>query len=419
MKTHNSTTKQYLFILIATLALHGCGGDKEGSAAPAKELFSEVGGEVSVPSLSAQDNEPPSVRRRFVRVDFARLKQAMELASKGERAALRLNLFDDRSVEVILDEARVNSVENIVATGRIIGDEDSDVTLVMNNGVLVANVRRSDGGEERFEIRYVVDGVHSVRVPAATDELCETAPPDTEEGAGETDPDEAGDQVSAQDATTDPVIDMLVAYTPQARRKQGGTDAMIALIQLGIADTNRAFVDSGVNASVRLVGTIEVKQAETSSFSKDLTALKSTSGGRWDEVHSLRKSLGADQVTMIADYPNSSTAGIGTISATRSTAFTVVKRTTFGQYTFSHELGHNIGLRHEDGYQNSSGRFRTIMAYGSYSRIRRFSNPDQTYGGYRTGTSSHNSVAILKKRTSGFSGLMEAVETPVVATKNP
>jgi len=289
-------------------------------------------------------------------------------------------------------------------------------------------VRRSSVGEERFEIRYVVDGVHSIRVPAATEESCETAPPDVEEGASGTDPDEPGNQVSAQNVTTkdatgdvvtDPVIDMLVAYTPQARRKQGGTDAMIALIQLGIADTNRAFVDSGVSASVRLVGTVEVKQAETSSFSRDLTALKSTSGGRWDEVHPLRKSLGADQVTMIADYPNSSIAGIGTISATRSTAFTVVKRTTFGQYTFSHELGHNIGLRHEDGYQNSSGRFRTIMAYGSYSRIRRFSNPDKTYGGYSTGTSSHDSVSILKKRISGFSGLVEAIEAPVVATKNP
>jgi hypothetical protein len=174
---------------------------------------------------------------------------------------------------------------------------------------------------------------------------------------------------------------------------------MLALIQMGIADTNTAFAGSGVNLKVRLVGTMETFSNETSNMSNDLSSLRSTTDSKWNEVHAERRRLAADQVSLIGAYQNYSTpGGIGYVNSTASTAFTIVKSRYFKYFTFGHELGHNIGLRHSDGYVNSTGRFRTIMAYGSEPRIRRYSNPLINYNGYLTGDSDQNSSAILNAR---------------------
>lgn len=194
----------------------------------------------------------------------------------------------------------------------------------------------------------------------------------------------------------------------------GGSDAIKALIQMGVADSNKAYQTSGVNLSLRLVGTIAVTQAE-SSFTSDLTALKSTSDGKWDAVHAERTRVGADLVALVAYYSNSSTAGIGYVGSTYSSGFSITKTTAFKQFSFTHELGHNIGLKHEDGYENSSGKFRTVMAYGTYTRIARFSNPAIDYNGYATGTSSNNSAAKINANGARIA----ALATSVVQSENP
>ena len=165
---------------------------------------------------------------------------------------------------------------------------------------------------------------------------------------------------------------------------------------------------------MRLVGTLALKQNDSGNFSSDLSALKSKTDGKWDEVHAERTRLGADQVTVVGNYPGGSVAGIGYIGATASSAFTVVKRSMFSQYTFTHELGHNIGLQHSDGYVNSTGAFRTIMAYGSVPRILRYSSSTLTYKSYATGNSSHNSAAILNAN-----GKMTASLVATKITTNP
>jgi len=138
-------------------------------------------------------------------------------------------------------------------------------------------------------------------------------------------------------------------------------------------------------------------------------------------VHAERKRLGADLVSIVAYY-SSSTAGIGYVGSSFTTGFSITKTTAFKQFSFTHELGHNMGLNHLDGYENSSGKFRTVMAYGSYTRIPRFSNPGLDFNSYATGTSSNNSAKILNAsgaKVAGFSTSVGQSENPTSSDPIP
>jgi hypothetical protein len=400
MKTKRTTA----MFLSCLFLLMSCGQNSSSSDAPGSQdlLFSEVSGQEAEDAATDVDLGA-SLKSRFVKVNFNVLRQHAAKLKSGEAAEIfakvKVNLFNDETVDVLVNEAEKVSDNNIIFTGQIAGDLDSAVTLVMNDGVLVANVRRS-GTTESYEIRYVGKDVHSINLkkdPVGED-CVEVATGEAEDEAS----------VSGEDeAQAGSLIDILGAYTPYARTKAGSTSAIVALIQMGIADTNTALANSGLLTRVRLVGTMELKRNEYGSWSTDLGYLKGKTDGRWDEVHAKRSSLGADQVTVVAVYPyQSGTKGIGYIRSSLSTAFTIVRNTAFSAYTFSHELGHNIGLNHSDGYVNGSGRFRTIMAYGSYPRIRRYSNPNKPYNGYRTGDSDQNSVSIISSRAYILAGLL-------------
>jgi hypothetical protein len=382
----------------------GCGNQKDsGPETAQEELFTDANDEANFMRLSSVDEiETLSLKRRFVRVNAKTLKRIARDIQVGEIAdidvELKANFFEDDMSVIVLEQVEKHSPDNFSFTGRIRDQLDSAVTLVYNEGVVAANIRR-EGESASYEVRYSKDGIHLVNLMQDSDDGCEAVE----------DPD--GDEEIAQDsdfaALSHPVIDILAVYTPNARIRRGGRSGIVALIQLGIADTNRAFYYSGVTTRVRLVGTMELNRNESGYWSSDLDYLKGKTDGRWDNVHSERARLGADQVSMVATYSSSSgTNGIGYIRSTTSSAFTIVRDSAFSVYTFAHELGHNIGLNHSDGYVNSSGRFRTIMAYGSYPRIRRFSNRYLTYSGYTTGNYLHNSVSIIRSRSSTMAGLL-------------
>lgn len=379
------------------------------------DLFQDVN-EQEVTNFSAntdqtnQDQDVDTLQKRTVRIDVAQLKKRiLERHSNN----FHLPLLNNKSVNVVLQEVKKYSDNNIVATGRTDNDQLSNVTLVINDDVLVANVGEQ-ATDEHYEIRFAGNGIHTIKSVTDTDTDCLT-----EEGGGANTTNfvqplntEQDAEVTAMDAV--PQIDVLVAYTPNALKNAGGSSAIKALIQMGVADSNKAYQTSGVNLSLRLVGIMALTQAE-SSFSSDLSALKGTSDGKWDAVHAERRRVGADLVSVAAYYANSSTAGIGYVGSTYSSGFSITKTTAFKQFSFTHELGHNIGLNHSDGYQNSSGRFRTVMAYGTYTRIPRFSNPSIDYNGFATGTSSNNSAKILNAngaKVAGFSASVSQSENP-------
>lgn len=370
------------------------------------DLFTDVN-EVTATNLKAYDNG--GRQRRLVRIDASTLRERI-LNRKNNR--LQLPLLNNQTANVVLQEVKKYSNTNIVATGYTADDAMSSVTLVINNNVVVASVDEQSK-DQHFEIRYNGDGTHAVQEMDLEAEECLAE----ETGSGMNLMQRVEDDAE-MDVTpmSNPTIDVLVAYTKNAVSQVGGLDAMKALIQKGIADSNAAYANSGVSLNLRLVGIMPLSQSE-GSFTSDLSYLKGTSDGKWDEVHAERRRLGADLVS-VAAYYSSSTAGIGYVGSSYTTGFSITKTTAFKQFSFTHELGHNIGLNHSDGYQNSAGRFRTIMAYGTYTRIPRFSNPSLNYDGYATGTSSNNSAKILNAngtRTAALSATVVQGNDPVIS----
>jgi peptidyl-Asp metalloendopeptidase len=167
----------------------------------------------------------------------------------------------------------------------------------------------------------------------------------------------------------------MVAYTPNAATQAGGSARMLDLINATITGANTAYQNSGINQRLRLVRTYETTNYNsTGDFDTDLERLKNTNDGFIDEIHGMRDSAGADVVSLWTE--TTSSCGIAYILANASTAFNVVAQgCANGNLSFVHELGHNMGARHDwfvvttvdnptynHGYVNTAGRWRTVMA---------------------------------------------------------
>ena len=201
-------------------------------------------------------------------------------------------------------------------------------------------------------------------------------------------------------------VDVAVVYTPPAREAAGGTEAIEAGIDLMIAATNAAFEDSGVRTRVALVARSELSYSETGESGKDLFRLIDPSDGHMDEVHGMRDRVGADLVHLIVREAGADVGGKAQVRG-------VFGLSVWPGWAVPHELGHNLGLRHDRywvstsrrlrphpayGYVNSaalqeraprSNEWRTIMAYPDQCRDRftyctwlpLYSNPRQRYNG--------------------------------------
>ena len=160
-------------------------------------------------------------------------------------------------------------------------------------------------------------------------------------------------------AGTNVEIDVAVVYTPAARDAAGGVAAIEAEIDLMVAETNQAYETSGVNHRVALVDRSEVPYSETGDGSLYLDHLRDPSDGHLDDVHTLRDRVGADLVHMIVAEADDICG-----KADRPGVFGLTLQGC-GGLTFAHELGHNMGLRH-DRYQvhQNQGDARSHPAYG-------------------------------------------------------
>jgi hypothetical protein len=202
-------------------------------------------------------------------------------------------------------------------------------------------------------------------------------------------------------------IKMLAVYTSRAATILGDPAARAAV---DIAIINDAFINSQIPMKVTLVGVAAVSPTYDETVYSDSTQpirdLTSGTVANFPALRDLRTSLGADFVTMYADRREY--CGIAWVNTglSASYAFSAINPACSGSLTMAHELGHNMGSRHDRyveavtdstvynyGYVSVEGRFRDIMSYNnlcdaagvSCARITYYSNSKLFYNGYPLG----------------------------------
>mmetsp|Transcript_9556 Transcript_9556/g.20665 ORF Transcript_9556/g.20665 Transcript_9556/m.20665 type:complete len:510 (+) Transcript_9556:277-1806(+) len=279
-----------------------------------------------------------------------------------------------------------------------------------------------------------------------------------------------GESQNERSLLATPVIDILVIYTQGAKRDaQNHNHGPIQdLVNLAVAQTNEAYVNSGINAELRLAHLHE----DTSGYTADegstsmrppLYQLTYKHGhervpdGLLEYAHQMREDKGADMVALITTGAG---CGIGWISGNCATCnpdknwmFSVTKYScATGQYSFAHELGHNMGCNHDKGttgrcgtsnyrygYRDPNSQYGSILSYpcksgqcdehpgGSCTRAKFFSTPDPNYlwngrpmgrpRGHSLGET--NNAKTINDRAEHISNFYESAEPAPPPTPNP
>jgi Metallo-peptidase family M12B Reprolysin-like len=252
-------------------------------------------------------------------------------------------------------------------------------------------------------------------------------------------------------APTNTTIDVLVLYTDGFKARLGG--AATTRVSSLVALANQAYKDSGVAITLRLVGTAQVPYTDLNSDTAALNDLTSGAGA-FADVRSLRNEYGADLVTVLRPLHTKArmTCGLGwiggyggsPISWYAGSGYSVVGDGTdmdgrgyyCNDYSFAHELGHNMGSMHDRatvasqgggtgaypyafGY-GKQGAFGTVMSYIS-PVIGKFSNPglktcaNQACGISETDSrNAANNALSLNNTRDGVAGFYATTVAPTI-----
>jgi hypothetical protein len=410
-------------LLALVISLFGPGLSQSAAAAPTSTDQPKSDVAAAPPSLfvaytppfakdAAVIREAQVVRSQTVSINLPLLAgsagASATLPIQGQSVAL--NLFED--VSFIADPDQVTANQNgLTWIGKLRGVEMSQVVIVVTGNVVAGNISMPSG---RYHIRYVGNSVHEVQqIDQSTFPPDERAVPIPEQGlttAPVQDPNAARDDGS--------IIDVMVVYTATTRAAAGGTAAIQSQIDLAFAETNQAYLSSGVNQRLRQVHSEEVvyNEATADPLGDALNCISSTTDGCLDNIHTLRNTYGADLVSIWLEN-GGGYCGIAWLMTSVSTSFavngfsSVARSCATGYYSFGHELGHNMGLNHDTyvapgtlpyayahGFTNTTAAspWRTTMAYNdacaavgkNCTRLQYFSNPAITYGGATMGNAA-------------------------------
>ncbi|HSJ05775.1 MAG TPA: M12 family metallo-peptidase, partial [Longimicrobiales bacterium] len=261
-------------------------------------------------------------------------------------AALRLGIAPGVQVVAVGERVQERAATDISWAGPLRGGEGW-VQMVLADGGVTASVHV---GYTLYSIEPLGNGLHAVsRIDQAG--FPGDHPAEHPSGALGDAMDAAADELlSARtadlgtigaEATTQ--INVMVVYTAAAAN---ATSNIGSLIQLAVDETNQSYVNSGVNINMVRVHTAQVTYNESNrSFSQHVTALRSTTDGIMDNVHTLRNTYAADVVVLVVN--DSEACGMAAaIKATATTAFAAAHYTCItGYYSFGHEIGHLQGAR--------------------------------------------------------------------------
>lgn len=247
----------------------------------------------------------------------------------------------------------------------------------------------------------------------------------------------SGSTAASSTAGASTTVDVLLGYTPGFVSYHGGESAAITRLNNLVEITNEAYINSQIDARIRLVRTMLVNYTDTNSNNTALEELtgfrapstQTTPAAAFSELRAARDQYGADLVSLVRRFNHAGNGGCGiawligggnrgSISASSEYfGYSIVSdgrdtgsdgKTYFcREETLAHELGHNMGSQHDrdtaDGDDNvlqtneygvfpysfgykagsTAGNFFTVMAYGDsgQTRYRAFSNPRITFCG--------------------------------------
>ena len=388
-------------------------------------LFTQVDASPALSMPQAAFPDRAMRRSRVVTVDLNQLGSRDTSADRN--TSLELNLFDDASFTAVLN--RVDPVtRGFVWSGHIPAIPMSTVSLATEDGVVHGIVLTP---ESSYVVRFIGNGLYTI------DEIDQGAfPPEAEPLpmdalAGTAPAPDALNEIDVPHGDSASFIDIMVLYTPSARTAAGGASAINALIANAISVTNTAYANSNIVQRLRLAHASEVSYTETGDLVSDLQNV-TNGAGTLGGVASLRDTYRADLVTLMTSTPGSPYCGVAWLMTSASGSFqslgfnVVEQMCAVGNLTLAHELGHNMGLRHDwymdngqtpysyaHGHVNvgatPSTRWRTIMSYNdkclnqspsvSCTRLTYFSNPALSYlgspMGVPAGTNSSCTVGDL------------------------
>jgi len=426
----------------------------------------------------------------------------VELDTRKRKRRSRLSLADlqldaDQNVEIQLmrgdtpmkfklskEDYDDDPFTSYTSTNHETGDRMTFVTSTTRDGIRMVTGTIHNANGTVFQIRQLADG--EVIVDEIQDGFDRELEPPSSAMEGYREADIPGPTVMVDGLVTDEnaarylrttgsggralqsgltQIDVMVIYTKGAMCAAAGygtggyCDAtstnnqgtIESLINLAISETNTAYVRSGIPAKLRLVKTHfdATYDDYRNQFGTTLAYLKGKSDGQLDYIHSMRDQVGADFVSIMVDTGGYCGTGYRPDLPSDTDAFSVVNWScATGYYSFGHELGHNMGCKHDHnndegsgsnfGYQYTAGssyntRFRTVMSYDCTNRCKRiqqFSDPTRTYNGVPSGDSSTNNAGWIRARLANYAAFRPAqpnvgtnvpkpVPTPVVPTKAP
>ena len=343
-----------------------------------------------------RSRHPSVIRSRPVTISASFLAGLQRAGRRGAPPTLLLNLFDDVSLQAVLDRAE-DTLDGVTWAGRVPGRDRSSVTLAIVGDAIAGSVIMPGAV---YAIRHAGGGVHEV-VEVDQAQFPPEAQPVPVPASARAGGAVAGNQASgdpAQDASSSPVIDVMVLYTPAASAEAGGPAAIAARINLGVGETNTSYANSNVAQRLRLVHVEEVAYTEHNDLGADLDNLTNHDGSNplstpLGNAAALRRDVhGADLVVLVTAPPSPTFCGIAWVMESVSSdfegfAFSVVEQSCISPNgTFGHELGHLMGARHDwyvdnattphtyaHGYVNAAARWRTVMAYDSVCAAQSFS----------------------------------------------
>ena len=333
---------------------------------------------------------------------------------------LQFDLFDDTQIAVRLTSfLPTDDGEGTVWTGAF-ADAEGEVVMSLRDEILSATLRTADGTV--FEIQPDQVGGHVVVETRAAQSPRDLEPliPEEQPVGLEFDREGPGDDGST--------LDVLVAISPAAQAEMNGAIGALGKIDVAVSDANRALAESGVAMQVRLRGVVRVdgfddspRQRETAGdyFRRLIKNLRNNTDGVFTSVHDARADNCVDAVSLWIRDAFDDAGGLayrpilsGQVSGFADNAFSVVShRWARANFSFAHELAHNLGAHHDRasvsnpanalfpfafGFRDPARGVRTLMAPGCVPgeecevRLRLLSNPVVMIKGGPMGVSEGN-----------------------------